>query len=74
MLKVIRIKLAEIIKESKYKDWSYRQLAKAVGVSHLPLWKMVMGKPYNPSLEMIDRICDFFKCKPGELLEYKKGK
>ena len=74
MLKVIKIKLAEIIKESKYKDLSYRELAKEIGISHLPLWKMAMEKPYNPSLDMIDKLCDFFKCRPGDLLEHKKGK
>jgi DNA-binding Xre family transcriptional regulator len=74
MLKVIRIKLKEIIDEKGYGDWSYRALAKEIGVSHLPLWKMAAGEPYNPSLEMLDKLCSYFKCKPGDLLEYKKEK
>lgn len=70
---VIQIKLKEIIKEKGYGDWSYRDLSKAIGISHLPLWKMATGEPYNPSLEMLDKLCGFFKCKPGDLLDYKKG-
>jgi len=33
---------------------------------------MASGKPYNPSLKMLDKLCSFFKCQPGDLLEYKK--
>lgn len=73
MLNVIKIKLDKIIKNSKYKDLSYRKLADEIGVSHVPLWKMIHNEPYNPSLEMIDKICEFFKCKPGDLLEYRKN-
>lgn len=73
-LEVIRIKINEIIKKSAFSHMSYRELAKAIGVSHGPLWKMAKGEPYNPSLEMIDKLCAFFKCKPGDLLEYTKGR
>ena len=73
MIQVIEIKLRELIKKKGYESVSYRKLAKQVGISHLPLWKMVKGEPYNPSLDMLDKLCRFFKCKPGDILEYKKG-
>lgn len=71
MIQVIEIKLKELIKKRGYGETSYRKLAKEIGISHLPLWKMVNGETYNPSLEMLDKLCHFFKCKPGDILEYK---
>ena len=72
MIGVIDIKLRELIKKKGYKGASYRKLAKEIGISHLPIWKMANGEAYNPSLEMLDKLCSFFKCKPGDILEYKK--
>lgn len=72
MIQVIEIKLRELIKKKGYEGVSYRKLSKEIGISHLPLWKMVNGEEYNPSLEMLDKLCRFFKCKPGELLERVK--
>lgn len=76
MFKVIRFKLAKLL--NKYEDEKgrvrYRALAKAIGISHVALWKIANNEPYNPSLEMLDKLCAYFKCAPGDLLEYKKGK
>ena len=76
MFKVIRFNLAKLLK--KYEDEKgrvrYRALAKEIGISHVALWKMANNEPYNPSLEMLDKLCAFFNRSPGELLEYKKGK
>lgn len=68
MIQVIKIKLQELIKKRGYESMSYRKLSKEIGISHLPLWKMAKGEPYNPSLEMLDKLCQFFKCKPGDIL------
>ncbi len=73
MIEVVTIKLKELVDNKGYKDWSYRKLAKAIGISHLPIWKMLNGEPYNPSLEMIDKLCQFFKCLPGDILKYRKN-
>lgn len=72
MLMVVKLKLAEIVKQRGYDKMSYRDLAKEMGLSHVPLWKMLNGEPYNPSLAMLDKICRFLKCEPGDLLERKK--
>ena len=71
MLKVVKFKLNEMIKKRGYVDESYRRLAKMIGVSHVTLWQMLHEK-YNPSLETLDKLCNFLKCKPGELLEHVK--
>ncbi len=76
MFKVIRFKLTRLLKdlEDVKGRVRYRALAKEIGISHVALWKMANNEPYNPSLEMLDKLCAYFKCAPGDLLEYKKGK
>lgn len=72
MIRVIKMRLQKVIDEKGYKGWSYRKLSKAIGISHLPLYKMLTGQPYNPSLDMLDKLCRFFRCKPGDILEQVK--
>jgi DNA-binding Xre family transcriptional regulator len=72
MIKVIRFKLAELLKKKECSERSCRDLAKDIGIDHVSLWKMLSGKPYNPSLQMLDRLCEFFRVQPGEILEYRK--
>ena len=61
-------------KKKGLKKISYRELAKEVGISHASLWKMSTGQKYNPTLDMLDKLCHFFKCKVGDILEHRKGK
>lgn len=72
MLMVVHIKLREILEKKGHGKKPYRQLAEEMGISHVPLWKMLNGEPYNPSLEMLDKVCGFLKCQPGDIL--KRGK
>lgn len=78
MIRVIYSKLQQVIDKGHHKGKSDRQLAAELGISHVALWKLRTGwkdkdgKPYNPSLEMLDRLCSFFKCKVGDILEYRK--
>ncbi len=76
MLHVISSKLQQVIDSSPHKGKSDRALALELGISHVALWKLrtgwkdKVGKPYNPSLEMLDLLCGFFKCGVGDMLEY----
>lgn len=78
MYKVIKFKLAELLEKKGYTDHlgriTWRKAAEDLGISHVALWKMVRNEKYNPSLEMLDRLCEFFKCGPGDVLEYRKPK
>lgn len=75
---MIRSKLQHVIDSGPHKGKSDRQLAKELGISHVAMWKLRTGwvdkegKPYNPSLEMLDRLCKFFKCQVGDILVYRK--
>lgn len=68
--------LDRIIKKRGLEQLSYRELAAKIGVSHGPIHLMATnalraGKPYNPSVEMLEKLCEFFKCQPGDLMRYK---
>jgi len=69
---VVSLRLNELIEKRGYGNLPYRRLAKEMGISHVPLWKMLNGKPYNPSLEMLDKLCRFFKCRVDDILRYSK--
>ncbi|MFA4971713.1 MAG: helix-turn-helix domain-containing protein [bacterium] len=78
MLQMIASRLQQVIDKGSHQGKSDRVLATELGISHVALWKLRTGwkdkdsKPYNPSLEMLDRLCKFFKCKVGDILEYRK--
>lgn len=75
---MIKFKLAELLKKKGYMDKhgriKWRQASEEIGISHVALWKMAKNEDYNPSLEMLDRLCEFFKCPLGEILEHRKNK
>lgn len=73
MIEMIKIKLTELLKKKGYIDKPYREMSEEIGVDHVSLWKMIKGEKYNPSLETLDKLCDFFGCQPGDLLEHKRG-
>jgi transcriptional regulator with XRE-family HTH domain len=57
MLKVIKLKLKELLKKNNLETKPLREVAKELNVDHVSLWKMANGKPYNPSLKMLDKLC-----------------
>lgn len=72
---VIRLKLNERIKKSGLDEASgvsNRELARRIGISHVALFKLRNGREFNPSLRLLNRLCEFFKCQPGDILEYRK--
>ena len=79
MFQVISSELQKVIDRSPHKSKPDRALAQELGISHVALWKLrtgwkdKAGKPYNPSLEMLDRLCKFFKCQIGDLLKYENN-
>lgn len=73
---MIKFRLEDLMKKHRYVDdlgrLQYRRLSRELGISHVWLWKMGANQKCNPSMETIDRLCEHFKCKPGDILEYKK--
>ena len=54
------------------RDISRKQLVEGASVSWPTLAKM--NKNEYVALEVLDRICKFLKCQPGEIIEYVEEK
>lgn len=75
MIQVIEFKLKEALeKKTNLKGKTYREIAEHLDIDHVSLWKMLNGKPYNPSFGMLDRLCSKLGAQPGEILRYTKDK
>lgn len=48
---------------------TYERLAALSGISRAALESLVGRQAYNPTLDVIDRLCEALSCTPAELLE-----
>lgn len=69
---MIYYKIGKMLKES---GKSYRALAKESGLAYMTIVKLIQAKSqddYDVGAYSIDKLCAFFKCKPEDLIYYKK--
>lgn len=70
---MIRIRLAEVMSQHSFREGrrvEWREVAEATGIHRATLSKMVSAIGYNATISNIDRLCRFFRCAPGDLLQY----
>lgn len=70
---MIRFRLAELIADKAFKERrvvSLSEVAEATGVHRATLSKMANQPGANIGTEIIDKLCRYFACQPGELLTY----
>ncbi len=68
---MIRVKLKEVLTEKEFRDGiriSMKDVAEATGIHPVTLSKIAKNRGYNPSLELIDRLCSYFECDVQTLL------
>jgi putative transcriptional regulator len=68
---MIRVKLKEALTEKQFRDdngITMKDVAEATGIHPVTLSKIAKNKGYNPSLELIDRLCTYFECDVQTLL------
>jgi len=63
--------LEEILKS---KGMSMPQLAKDLNISRGTVWKLANDPHYNPSKELLEKVCRKLGIDIGELLSLKKSK
>lgn len=69
---VIRIRLREAIEEHARRGGgrlSYGQLADLAGLSRAAVESIAARPGYNPTLDVVDRLCGALGCSIAELLE-----
>lgn len=70
---MIRFRLAELIADKAFKERrvvSLSEVAEATGVHRATLSKMANQPGANIGTEIIDKLCSYFGCQPGDLLTY----
>lgn len=70
---MIRFRLAELIADKAFKERrvvSLSEVAESTGVHRATLSKMANQPGANIGTEIIDKLCRYFGCQPGELLTY----
>ncbi len=70
---MIRFRLQELIAEKQFREGqrvTLTELSEVTGINRVTLSKMVNHRGYNTVTDNIDRLCKFFNCKVGDLMEY----
>ncbi|HEY8063563.1 MAG TPA: helix-turn-helix transcriptional regulator [Methylosinus sp.] len=66
----IRVRLGVMLAERNVKS---KDLAEYVGITEANLSLLKQGKVKGVRFDTIERICQFLKCQPGDLLWHEEG-
>jgi len=64
----IRVRLNVMLAERNVKS---KDLAEHVGITEANLSLLKQGKVKGVRFDTLERICEYLKCQPGELLRYE---
>lgn len=70
---MIRFKLAEMIEKKQFAEGrriSVSEIAGVTGLNRMTLSKILNVKGYGTGTDTIDRLCAYFQCDVGDLMEY----
>ena len=70
---MIRFRLTELIADKAFKERRVvplTEVADATGIHRATLSKMANQPGANIGTEIIDKLCRYFRCQPGDLLTY----
>lgn len=70
---MIRFRLAELIADKSFKERrviALAEIAQATGIHRATLSKMANQPGSNIGSDIIDRLCRYFRCQPGDLMTY----
>ncbi len=70
---MIRYRLREIMAEYQFRTGTrltFDELAREAAIHRTTLSKIANVRSYNTTTDNIDKLCQFFKCQVGDLMEY----
>lgn len=73
--KVLRFRLRELIAEKQFQEGrrvTLEEIASATGIHRTTLSKIQNVRGYNTTTDVLDRLCDFFDCEIGDLVQRVK--
>ena len=72
---LIRFRLAELISDKAFNERriiTFAEIAEATGIHRATLSKMANQPGAKIGSEIIDKLCSYFACQPGDLMVYIK--
>lgn len=69
---MIRFRVKQRIADRQFqtgRHTSLTEVARAIGVTRGTLSKMANQSDYNATLNLVDRLCTYFDCEVGEIIE-----
>ena len=73
---LIRFRLAELISDKAFNERriiTFAEIAEATGIHRATLSKMANQPGAKIGSEIIDKLCGYFDCQPGELMVFIKN-
>ncbi|CAA0094054.1 Uncharacterised protein [Zhongshania aliphaticivorans] len=68
---MIRVRLKEMLADKEFREGKSATMvdvSEATGIHRATLSKIGKNRGYNPTLDIIDRLCDYFDCDITDLL------
>lgn len=72
---MLRFRLRRLMEEFEFQHQrrlTLTEISEATGIVRTTLSRMVGPKPFNTTTDNVERLCKFFDCSVGDLIEYVK--
>jgi DNA-binding Xre family transcriptional regulator len=72
-ISMLRFRLKELIAEKEFREnrvVTLVEIADSTGIHRMTLSKLANHRGYNPSADILDRLCSFFACRIEQLVEH----
>ena len=73
---MLRFRLKELIAEKQFREGrvvTILEIAESTGIHRMTLSKLANHRGYNPTADVLDRLCNFFNCRIEQLVEHVPG-
>ena len=70
---MLRFRLKELIAEREFREGrviTLIEIANATGIHRMTLSKLANHRGYNPSADVLDKLCTYFGCRIEQLVEH----
>jgi DNA-binding Xre family transcriptional regulator len=70
---MLRFRLKELIAEKEFREnrvVTLVEIGEATGIHRMTLSKLANHRGYNPSADVLDRLCSYFRCRIEQLVEH----
>lgn len=70
---MLRFRLKELLAEKEFREnrvVTILEVAEATGIHRMTLSKIANRRGYNPTADILDRLCTYFGCRIEQLVEH----